>query len=151
MKTLTSTVSEITVSYYPSSLSKPTITSSKDAHSIFREFFPENTIHLQERFVVMYLNRCNRVLGVYPVSSGGITGTVADVRIILSVALKVVATSIMLAHNHPSGSLKPSKPDIELTSKIKEAAKYMDITLMDHLILSPEEGEYLSFADEALL
>lgn len=151
MKTLTSTVSEITVSYYPATSIKPTVTSSKDAHSIFREFFPENTIHLQERFVVMYLNRCNRVIGVYPVSFGGITGTVVDVRLILSVALKVVATNIMLAHNHPSGSLKPSKPDIELTSKIKEAAKYMDITLMDHLILSPEEDEYLSFADEALL
>jgi len=151
MKTLTSTVSEITVSYYPASLSKPTITSSKDAHSIFREFFPENTIHLQERFVVMYLNRCNRVIGVYPISLGGITGTVADVRLIFGVALKVVATSIMLCHNHPSGSLKPSKPDIELTSKIKEVAKYMDITLMDHLILSPIEDQYLSFADEALL
>lgn len=151
MKTLTSTVSEITVSYYPSTFSKPTITSSKDAHSIFREFFPENTIHLQERFVVMYLNRCNRVIGVYPISLGGITGTVADIRLIFGVALKVVATSIMLCHNHPSGSLKPSKPDIELTSKIKEVAKYMDITLMDHLILSPEEDQYLSFADEALM
>ena len=150
MKTLTSTVSEITVSYYPASTIKPIVTRSDDAHTIFRQFFPENTIHLQERFVVMYLNRSNRVLGVYPVSLGGITGTVADIRLILSVALKVVATSIMLAHNHPSGSLKPSRPDIELTSKIKEAAKYLDITLMDHLILSPE-NEYLSFADEALL
>ena len=146
-----SRVSEIRVSYYPVISNKPTITKSRDAYEVFKEFFPENTIHLQKRFVVMYLNRCNRVIGVYPVSLGGITGTVADVRLILSVALKVVATSIMLCHNHPSGSLKPSKPDIELTSKIKEAAKHMDITLMDHLILSPEEDMYLSFADETLL
>ena len=99
----------------------------------------------------MYLNRSNRVLGVYPVSLGGITGTIADIRLILSVALKIVATCIVLAHNHPSGSLKPSRADIELTSKIKEAAKYMHITLMDHLILSPEEDQYLSFADEGFL
>ncbi len=114
-------------------------------------FSPDESIALQERFVVMYLNRSNRVLGIYPISIGGITGTVADTRLILSVALKTAASSIMLAHNHPSGSLKPSATDIDLTKKVKEAAKLMDITVLDHIILSPLEGDYYSFADEGLI
>ncbi len=118
---------------------------------IFKDFFPDESIALQERFVAMYLNRASRVLGVYPISVGGISGTVADTRLILSVALKIASVNIMLAHNHPSGSLKPSNPDIHLTKRVKEAAKLMDITVMDHIILSPEDGEYFSFADEGLI
>lgn len=151
MSLQTSKVSEISVSYRPTHLDKRFVRRSSEAHEVFREFFPEETMHLQERFVVLYMNRANRVIGVYHVSTGGITGTVADVRLILSVGLKTVATALMLAHNHPSGSLQPSKPDLELTSKIKEAAKYMDITVMDHLILSPDEYQYFSFADEGLI
>lgn len=98
----------------------------------------------------MYLNRANRVIGVYKVSVGGITGTVADPRLILSVALKSAATSIILAHNHPSGNLKPSRADLELTTKIKTAAQLMDITVLDHLIVTSDEG-FLSFADEGLM
>ena len=83
------------------------------------------------------------------VSEGGITGTVADPRPILKTALEQNAVSLILCHNHPSGSLRPSRADEELTRKIREAARYLDITVLDHLIVS-EEG-YFSFADDGLL
>ncbi|MBX9780519.1 MAG: JAB domain-containing protein [Chitinophagaceae bacterium] len=121
-----------------------------DVYTHFIPFFPKETIALQERFVVMYLNRNNRILGIYPMSVGGITSALVDIRLILSVALKVVATSIAIAHNHPSGELNPSEADREITDKIKEACKLMDIRLIDHLILSPT-GEYLSFENEGFI
>ena len=146
-----SNVSEIIVSYYPVNGGKPIIRTASEAYRLFWEFFPGSTIHLQERFFAMYLNRRNRVIGVYPIAVGGITGTVADLRLVLSVALKTAATSIVVAHNHPSGSIQPSQGDIDVTTKLNQAAKTMDIRLMDHLILSLEEGVYFSFADERIL
>lgn len=104
----TETLSEIHVSYKPGLKSSQKINSSQDAFDILVELFPEETICLQEQFVVLYVNRANRVLGSYQLSKGGITGTVADVRLILSVALKTLASGLILAHNHPSGNLKPS-------------------------------------------
>ena len=98
----------------------------------------------------MYLNKANRVLGVFPVSVGGITSTIVDLRLILSIALKTLTTSIILCHNHPSGSLTPSKQDIDLTLKIKEAAKYLDIVVQDHIIITFEQ-KYFSFADDGLI
>jgi len=143
-------ISEIEVSYRPAIGRKSIITSSLDAYTEIKQFFDADTLALQEQFVVMYLNRANRVIGIYPLSTGGITGTVADLRLIVSVALKTVATSIIMAHNHPSGSLRPSRQDEELTRKIKDACTFLDIKLTDHLILSPE-NEYFSFADEGLI
>ena len=102
-----------------------------------------------EIFAVVYLNRANKIKHSEIVSEGGITGTVADPRIILKKALENDATSIILCHNHPSGSLKPSRADEELTKKINEAAAYFDIKVLDHIIVS-EDG-YYSFADEGLL
>lgn len=102
-----------------------------------------------EVFAVVFLNKANKVNHFEIISRGGITGTVADPRIILKKALEEDATSIVLCHNHPSGNLKPSKADEDITSKIKEAAKYFDIVVMDHIIVS-EEG-YYSFADEGIL
>lgn len=99
----------------------------------------------------MYLNRSNAILGLYRTSTGGITGTVADLRLILSVALKIAATGLILAHNHPSGNLTPSRADIDLTRKIKEAACLMDILLLDHLILDNTGQGCYSFAEEGLL
>ena len=144
-------VSEIEVSYRPAIGRKPIIQSALDAAIELRPSFDEKTIALQEQFVVMYLNTRNRVLGIYPLSKGGISGTIAEVRLILSVALKVAATGIILAHNHPSCNLSPSTQDRKLTKKIGDACKFMDLKLLDHLILSPVEGEYFSFADEGLL
>jgi DNA repair protein RadC len=82
------------------------------------KFFPEETISLQERFVAAYVNRANRLIGVCNISTGGITGTVADPKLIIAVALKSAATGIILAHNHPSGNLQPSEADKEITKKI---------------------------------
>ena len=102
-----------------------------------------------EVFAVVFLNRANKINHFEIISKGGITGTVADPRIILKRALEEGATSIVLSHNHPSGNLKPSKADEMLTEKIKEAAKFLDISVIDHIIVS-EEG-YYSFADEGIL
>lgn len=150
MKETLMKIAEIEVSYRPTISRKPIIKTAFDAFTELIEFFPADTIALQESFLSMYMNRANRVLGIYPLSTGGITGTVADTRLILSVALKVGATGIILCHNHPSGNLKPSYQDIELTKKIKEACKILDIILIDHLIVSPERT-YCSLADEGLL
>ena len=100
-------------------------------------------------FAVLFLNRANKVNHFEIISEGGIAGTVADPRIILKKALEEDAVSLILCHNHPSGSLKPSKADEELTWKIREAARYFDIKVLDHLIVS-DDG-YYSFADEGIL
>lgn len=105
--------------------------------------------HHHEVFVVVFLNRANRINHYEIISEGGITGTVADPRIILKKALDEDAVSIILCHNHPSGNLLPSRADEELTRKIKEASGYFDIKVLDHIIVS-EEG-YYSFADEGIL
>jgi DNA repair protein RadC len=145
----TETLSEIHVSYKPGLISSTTtINNSQNAYEIFKSLFPADTISLQEQFVVLYLNRANRVIGSYQLSKGGITGTIADVRLILSVALKTLATGLILAHNHPSGNLKPSEADIQLTQKVKDAAKLMDIEVLDHMILS--SNGYFSFTDKGL-
>lgn len=105
--------------------------------------------HRREVFGVLFLNRANKINHFEIVSEGGITGTVADPRVILRKALEQDAVNIILCHNHPSGSLKPSRADEQLTAKIKEAAGYLDIKVLDHIIVS-EDG-YYSFADEGLL
>jgi DNA repair protein RadC len=142
-------VAEIKVSYQPNKTDKPAITTSLDAYHFFKGFYLGETICLQEQFSVMYLNRANKVLGVFVASKGGITGTVVDIRLVLAVALKTLATSILLCHNHPSENIKPSKADHDLSLRIKEAAALMDIKVMDHLIISSDN--YYSFADEGLL
>lgn len=144
-------VAEIEVSYKPTISNNPVVIRSEDAYIELRDFFPDELIQLQEQFAVIYLNRANRIIGIYRLSTGGITGTVADPRLILGTALKVAATAIIIAHNHPSGNLNPSRADEELTRKIKEACKCMDINLSDHIILSAVDSKYYSFADEGLL
>lgn len=124
------------------------IHSSADAARFLRLTFDKGQIELQERFVVLYMDRANQIIGYYRHTVGGITGVVADVRLILSVALKSNAVGIILCHNHPSGNTKPSEADIALTKKVKEAATIMDIQLLDHIILT-KDG-YYSFTDEGL-
>jgi DNA repair protein RadC len=128
---------------------RPLISSSLDAYNVLKDLWEEGKIDLVEQFKVLFLNRANRVLCLFNVSSGGITGTVADPRLIYTAALKVNAVSIVLSHNHPSGALKPSRQDEELTQKIKGAGAFLDIKVLDHVILSSEG--YYSFADEGLL
>ncbi len=128
---------------------RPTIKSSKDAYPLFLGTWDSNKIDLQEQFKVLFLNRCNQALAIAEISCGGITGTVVDTRLILSTALKLHATVLVLCHNHPSGNLSPSVQDEKLTETIKNAAVLLDIRILDHLILSSEG--YYSFADEGKL
>ena len=127
-------------------LDKTGILSSSDIASFLQVKLKD---HRHEVFAVMFLNRANKVNHFEIISTGGITGTVADPRIILRKALEHDAVNIILCHNHPSGSLKPSRADEQLTAKIKEAAKLLDLTVLDHLIVS--ENGYYSFADEGIL
>jgi len=125
------------------------ISDSKSVAEFIRRIYKRGEIELQEQFIVLYLDRANNIIGFYRHAVGGITGTIADVRIILAAALKSASTSIIIAHNHPSSNLKPSDADIQLTRKIKESASVMDITVLDHLIVT-KDG-YYSFADGGLL
>ena len=127
-------------------LNKPIIT---DSGSIARYLQALLKDHDREVFMVMFLNRANKINHTEIISRGGITGTVADPRVILKRALEEDAVSIVLCHNHPSGSLKPSRADEALTQKIKEAARYFDIRVADHVIVS--EAGFFSFADQGLL
>jgi len=129
-----------------SSLEKSVVSSSSDI-AIYLQTRLKDYRH--EVFAVLFLNRANKINHFQIVSEGGTTGTVADPRVILKKALEEDAVSIILCHNHPSGSLKPSKADEVLTDKIKEAAGYLDIKVLDHIIVS-DDG-YYSFADEGLL
>lgn len=128
------------------SLEKPVVTSSLDVAGYLQTKLRD---YKHEVFAVLFLNRANKINEFKIISEGGITGTVADPRIILKKALEEDAVSLILCHNHPSGSLKPSRADEELTYKIKEAAKFFDIKVLDHLIVS-DDG-YYSFADEGIL
>jgi DNA repair protein RadC len=127
-------------------LQKTIITNSTDVAAYLQVLLKD---YRQEVFAVVFLNRANKINHFEIVSEGGITGTVADPRVILKKALEESAVSLILCHNHPSGNLKPSVADQELTLKIKEAARYFDIKVMDHVIVS-DEG-YFSFADEGML
>jgi len=146
-------VSEIDIVYKRKVVCKaserPLVQSSSDGYQIAKHYWNEDKIELLEEFKVLFLSRANRVLQIFTVSQGGITATVADPRLILGAAIRVAACSMILVHNHPSGSLTPSRPDEELTNKIREGAKYFDIKVLDHLIISSEG--YYSFADEGLL
>ena len=144
-------LSEISIKYEPKvqPINRPKITSSEDAYKHFLELLEHSVMTIKEEAVVLFLNRSNRVLGGYKISSGGITGTVVDIRLILAIALKSLASGLILAHTHPSGELLPSRADKDLTQKLKDAAKLMDISLFDHLILTTES--YYSFAEEGIL
>lgn len=122
------------------------ITSSKHAFSVLKSKLTDLP---HEEFWVIFMSRSNSVIKTECISRGGISGTVVDIRLILKPAIHHLASTIILAHNHPSGNLKPSHEDIHLTKKIKEAAKLMDISLQDHLIIGDQA--YFSFADEGLL
>jgi len=144
-------IPELQVSYNRSSgkFLSGTISSSFDVAEFIRNIVGKSEVELQEQFIVLYLSQANRVIGYYKHSKGSINATVADIRIILGTALKCACVAMIVAHNHPSGNLKPSRADEDLTRRLKESAGLMDIKLLDHLIIT-KDG-YLSFADEGLL
>lgn len=100
-------------------------------------------------FKVLFLNQANQILGYTLISEGGITETCADVRLIMQAALLTNSVALILAHNHPSGNLKPSRQDMDITKQVRDAAQFMRIKILDHIILS--DTEYYSFADEGML
>jgi DNA repair protein RadC len=125
---------------------KPKIASSNDAFKLLNKKLVDLP---HEEFWMLLLNRANSVIKMECISRGGISGTVVDVRLILKPAIEHLASGIIICHNHPSGQLNPSEQDIQLTKKIKESAKVMDISLLDHLIIG--DMSYFSFADEGLM
>lgn len=145
-------VNEIRISYKEkaSTLNSPTIKCSADTAELLFEHWNKDTIGLQESFKVLLLNNSNKVKGIYELSTGGITGTMVDLRILFAVILKSLSVGIILSHNHPSNKLRPSNADKNLTEKIKKAAGYFDIKILDHLIITPN-GKYYSFADNGYL
>lgn len=125
------------------------ITSSNDAAKVFKKLFDADLIQWREEVIMLCLNRNNVVIGYYKLASGGTTSCVVDAKMIYTIALNSTASSIILAHNHPSGSLKPSEPDKSLTNKLIEAGKLLDIALLDHLIITNDS--HFSMADEGVI
>jgi DNA repair protein RadC len=122
------------------------IVSSHDIFDIFGSLLGDLPY---EEFWILLLNRSNFIIDRLKISRGGISGTVTDIRIILKLAIEKMASSLILCHNHPSGNLKPSEPDVNLTSKLKEAGTIMGIGVLDHVIVS--DNSYFSFADEGMM
>lgn len=126
-----------------------TINQPKDAYDIFSTHWDEDTINLQEQFKVLLLDNSNRVIGIVPVSSGGTTSTVVDPRLVFAAALKACAKKVIVAHNHPSGSLLPSTDDKRITEKLVQGGRLLDIEVVDHLILTWEG--YYSLSENGLM
>lgn len=142
-------VNEIKLSYSRKGNCERSISSSMDAVEVFRAHFDADEMDYRESFFALYLNQANKVLGIKKISECGISSTLVDVRIVLQAALLCNATAMIVAHNHPSGNLKPSTADIQMTSQIKDAGKILNISLLDHVILTADS--YFSFADDGLM
>jgi len=126
----------------------PKVSCSQDSYNYLKSVWSNRMDHSEE-FMLLCLNRANKVIGWARISKGGLSGTVADPKVIFQIALKANACSIILAHNHPSGNTRPSEADIRLTRKMKSGGELLDMPVLDHLILTSEG--YYSFADEGLL
>lgn len=145
---LSNIVDEITVEYHPKSpLSKrPKINSSLQAYEILRgNWSPQ--ISIIEEFNILLLDQAHHVLGMSNLSKGGLSSTTADIRVAFMTALKTKSSAMIISHNHPSGSLTPSREDVNLTKKFVEAGKILSINILDHIIVTPDSG-YYSFCDE---
>ena len=141
-------VGELTAVYKRTSQKAVKVISSKDVDAFIRPYF-DQIMDNHEEFKVVYLSNYNEVLHVQELSKGGMTGTVVDIRLLMREALLLQTVRFCLVHNHPSGTLKASQADIAMTEKVKKAAKFFDIEVLDHVIMTRES--YLSFADEGLL
>ena len=127
---------------------RPMVSSSMSAYEMVKRYF-DGTMEAHESFVVLLVDRGNRLKGVYRHSTGGLHGTVADPKLVFAVALKTLSSAMILVHNHPSGQLRPSEEDIRLTKKFVEAGKFLDLPVNDHLIVTAEG--YYSFADQGMI
>ncbi|MFL0081296.1 JAB domain-containing protein, partial [Tenacibaculum maritimum] len=122
-------IAEVKVSYTTNNTEKLRITNGKTSYDVLLAYWNKNTLELQEEFKALLLNRNNQVLGIYPLSKGGTTSSIVDVKLLFSVALKCNAHGIILAHNHPSGNLTPSQSDKDITTKIINASKLLDVKI----------------------
>ena len=125
---------------------RPKVTSSSSAYDILMEAWDMNKIELVEQFSILLLDRCNSCIGISTISQGGISACIVDPKIVFATALKARASSIILAHNHPSGNLKPSEADKTITKSLVAGGHILDLKVLDHLIVTPRS--YYSFADE---
>ncbi len=149
MKIFKSKLREVTAVYKTvDDINNVKISQSRDVNDYIRKVYPV-PIDIREAMVILFLNNANRTLGFSIASIGGLTGTLVDVRLVLRDALLTQSTGLILIHNHPSGTLKPSQSDINITNKVKKAAELMDIKVLDHLILT--EDDYYSFADDGII
>ena len=143
-------VSEIQLKYQPQPLTE-SIHGAKEIHKLLINcVFDADTIGYKESFKLLLLNQANKVIGYTAISDGGLTSTVVDVRVVMQTVLVTNATSIILAHNHPSGNIYPSSLDDSLTKRIKSACELMDIRLLDHIIVTPFDTFY-SYCDNGRL
>lgn len=142
-------VAEIKVSYSNTQPVKVKLTNSNILYKFLLSKWNMDIIEFQEESKLVLVNKANMVLGIYELSKGGVSGTVVDIKIVLSVALKCHASGIILVHNHPSGNLTPSESDKQITGKLKQACELLDIRLLDHLIITKEN--YYSFSDSGNL
>ena len=139
------TMKQYQITTKASEFPKKKIRSSDDSYEVIKQFWHED-IEIYESFFILLLNRANMTIGWAKISQGGITGTVVDVKILLKYVVDTLASGVIIAHNHPSGNLIPSQSDIDITRKVKEALSYLDSQLLDHLIITPDNG-YHSMAD----
>lgn len=141
--------SQVTDQFYATVRKSSVSTTFGEAYEQLLLVLDQTQINIKEEAVVLFMNRSNHIISFHHLSIGGMTATVVDIRIILGMALKSSASGIILSHNHPSQELNPSNADLDLTKRLSESAKLMDIKLVDHLIIS--NNGYLSFADQGLI
>jgi DNA repair protein RadC len=142
-------IGELKISYKTTSAPHGKITSSRDAYEFLRRVWDADLIEYQEQFCILCLSRSNYITAFQFISTGGTAGTVVDPKMVFQAALLSNATSLIVAHNHPSGALKPSTQDERLTQKLKTLGTMLDIPVLDHVIIT--KNSYFSFADEGVL
>lgn len=148
MKKYKSTVPEIILRTKSGDLLKCQLKCSLDVYKYFRNVFDLDQLDVREEFIAVFLNQAKNTVGYYRVGVGGMTSVVVDIRLLFRAALECGATAMVVAHNHPSGNLTPSREDDKITIKIKEAGVLLDIRLLDHMILTNSKDNYYSYADE---
>lgn len=148
---VSSKMPEIQVSLHPHFpiTERRKVRTSREVYDLIIDVWNKNTMTLFEEFMTLYLARNNAIIGYRNISRGSNCGTVVNIQLILGIALKVNASSIILVHNHPSGNLKPSRVDRDITDKLNNASRFLDIGLLDHIIVTSQN--YFSFADEGLI
>lgn len=129
---------------------RPKVQTSREVFRLLKNSWDDNKIELLEQFKIVLTDRRNACIGIADISTGGVTGCVADPKIMFAIALKARATGMIMAHNHPSGALRPSQADIDLTQRMVRGGKYLDIAVLDHLIVTSED-KYYSFSDEGMM